>query len=374
METEHQLFANLKIIFDNEIKDMTENEFRPKIYAISLIKRGPIKYQMPENKICLDNSYIIDYKNFELLFALYQKLTLTSLKIKFVEFLKNHIITNIENISIHNSSMETNTAGLAVYFLIRIKRTDIVKESIIKRIENEKGLSYIYLILKMALTYDYSKLDETDLNNIELAITYSKKKLTFKLRSSYDGIVYDNNINYEKKVIKELIHEIRLLWLEKNLSENINYEINQDKERLQEIVKDYGFDKNINEALNKIDEALYAPNNDEFDYQKNISSLKAVFDKFTEPIYKEIVKSCKETPKKKHEKEHDTEMKHRFIGEKLNFSEGENKTMTGINKMLNEEKHGLITNKEKLRLTKNMTIEFLLMMLTKYQNFKSKSN
>lgn len=367
MFSEKQLIERIKIIFNKEEKDMRYNDLQPVIRinrhsdSNNLCGSAPIesigRSPPPRDKINLDvpNTYLV-YENFELLNQLYSRISSNkNQKTLFLICVSEHIIS--DKISLNNfddmpSSYNACTAGLAFYFLFRIKGLSILQNIMQKRAIEQISLDIIYKIIQMILIYEHYLITEEDIEYFE------------DIRSNlvHYAVDLDKPMMHN---IYDLINDLKVYRLKKELSDDINYEINKDKEKVHKYILDYGFDGNAAEALNKIDNSYYDSSENSFDLRNNISLLKEVFDSVTKSVLEKLKQVTGRNPIKKNQNEHDTEMKHRFICKELSFTEGERKSMSSINKMLNEEKHSLMSKKEKFRITKNFTIEFLLLLFSK---------
>lgn len=274
-----------------------------------------------------------------------------SLKSHFIQILTNKIEKE-EPIKHHYIIYDLT--DLAFITLIYINNVDIALDSLIKR-NNELVINSHLKFLEGFIHNHYHYMNENQLKRLRKFI-------------SETDINVGSPSMWAQKIIKMID---KILFKNLNLQlEGIDFEFNLDKKKVQDMISKYGFNKKVSEALDKIDKEYYKVSEDAFDLRNNISLLKEVFDDFMSSISSELIKITGKKPEKKHEKEHDTEMKHRYIGENLMFSEGETRTMGALNQMLNEEKHSLISKKEKSRITKNFTIEFILLTLTKFQKIK----
>ncbi len=329
---------------------------------------GPTEY----DKICLDvpNTHLI-YDNLDLLIKLYSKISSNpNLKKLFLD----QVTSNIEN-NIYferQTGLRFNIAGLAVFFLFRINKLDILEKAIEKRKKNKllsDNIDSILVVIKDILIYEHYKLNEENIillkkivdNLITIMLGHSRR---FFMREDYDS-----RINETIEGMDNLFNDLEVHRLKIELSDNLNYEINQDKEIVQKYILEYKIDETASLALNKIDQSYYDISEESFDLRNSISLLKEVFDKVTKSIMDDLIQFTGEKPTKI-SNEHPTETKHRFIEEKLIFNEGEKRMMGAVNQMLNEEKHSFMSKKEKFRITRNVTIEFLLLLFSKLDKFK----
>jgi len=359
----NELRDKLETIYEKEKRDIFSNYSKPNMLIRTKLKTNHLissEYYTDIEKNVPD--IYVEYENLDLLLKLYSKISANyKLKNFFINWITKYSI-DYEN----NEPLEDNkiTASLTFYFLFKIKRLNIAKEKIKFRYDKKYPANMLYYAIQNILRYEHHLISEIDIKYLEEIIDN-----LYNFRSTI--IVTDKEIrnNQQTKTIRDLFNNLKIYRLKKELNEDINYEINQDKERIQKIIRNFGFDENISEALNKIEEAYFYSSENGFDIRNNISLLKEIFDKVIFSILNKLEKVTNEKPTKKNEKEHPSETKHKFICDKLLFSEGERKTLSSINKILNEEKHSLISKKEKFRITRNFTIELLLLMLSKLDNF-----
>jgi len=357
MLSKEQLIVRIETIFDKEKKDQRNNNFQPEIYLG--IHHGPktMSRALPEGEINKDvpNTYLI-YENLELLIKLYLKISSNK------ELKKSFICKVLTYFELYNTIIcgfnKKTVADLAFYFLFKIRRLDLAEKVVVSGTNNT--LDDIYKTIQRLLIYEHYLMTEEDLKIIKRIINAI---LIFKPKN-VGRFEYSRQIDM-KRFMEDLINDLDVYRLKKELSDDFNYQINQDKEKVQKLILDYGFDSNAAKALSEIDESYYDYSEENFNLRNNISLLKEIFDNITDSVLEKLKLITDKKPVKKNDKEGPTERKHRFICEELLFTEGEKKTMSSINKMLNEEKHSLISKKEKFRITRNFTIEFLLLLFSK---------
>lgn len=97
--------------------------------------------------------------------------------------------------------------------------------------------------------------------------------------------------------IEDKIYKIKEKRLSSFLKEGINYEINQDQKQLQNFISEFGFNKELNEAISKINEMLYNAK-DPFDFKSCIDLIRTLFEKLCISIALEIEKKKKIPPPK----------------------------------------------------------------------------
>ncbi len=205
----------------------------------------------------------------------------------------------------------------------------------------ENSFSNLLGILKNIIKYEHAYLSEEELEKIKNALGDENE---FQLH--------------------DRINSAQL----KNLStqlENTNQEINEDKEVLKSQFKKYNFPDDLTETLDKIDQKFNTAS-DNFDYKGCMDLLRS----FTERFYQIIAKSINpESGSKMDEK--DSEKIAKFFKETNIISDDQGKILISLRHFLsNQGSHKLKSLPEDARLSKNMTIEFCLYILRKYQDIK----
>ncbi|MFK7780035.1 MAG: hypothetical protein QM490_02710 [Candidatus Gracilibacteria bacterium] len=172
----------------------------------------------------------------------------------------------------------------------------------------------------------------------------------------------------KKKIINHKFNE-----LSNNLT-GINIEINKDKEEVKEIINHFGFDNKYNEFLTTLDKHFYSENKDNIE----MAGLIGTFRQFNNDIIIDIAlevatnEGLSDIPKLENSKS--TSKIGRagdYLKEKFNLSKNEDKFLEYFTKILHEEGgHAFLSSIEYFRLTKNITIEIILLLLYKLKDFK----
>lgn len=359
----YNVSLNVRTIFDREAYDMSENHFSPKYYCDKKQgRKGIVSGAEISESICDDvpNNFII-YPNLDIL-------------LKFANLYPNESVEKKEIIGLCITILASDTrhlksghrykkctvAGLALYFLIKISKVESAMIAVMQRVKKKLPLDTIIQTINTILEYEYYTLTSRDLIQIEELLQFVKSKYSWEF--------------YGKELEKgiKFINQIKYKTIETNLEYNSNPQIDEDKQEVVEFVNKYGFDKNVEEAFKKIDE-LELKVSDKFDYRNAITLLKEIVDNITEKTIKDIQYISGEAPEKKSEKEDMKQAKFRFMYEKLEFSEGLKRIFSGLNKSLNEVKHSFISDRKLFRLTKNMTIELLVILFTKFESYKNQT-
>jgi len=173
-----------------------------------------------------------------------------------------------------------------------------------------------------------------------------------------------------QSILKQInqINQIRYDKLVTELTEETNlFQITDDRGKVKEKIKEFGFSPTLNKALNKVEDYYWNTGSDEFDYSSAIKLLR----QFHEKLIKEICSKIKE----KTNDDYPTDMKtlianlRKYMKEHLQLKK-ENKLINGLVDLINNKgPHALTSEKEYFRLTKNMTIEVALLLLSKLERF-----
>jgi len=168
--------------------------------------------------------------------------------------------------------------------------------------------------------------------------------------------------------IKNRIFEIEKYRLSLSLKkEGINYEINQDKKQLQDIIKEFGFDERLNEAVMKIDAMLYNAK-DPFDFKLCIDLIRSFLEKLCFSIVSKIGKQKQDLPLGSSV---DTMRNARnyFRNSKINFlTQKEDELLEKLYAFISDPDngaHALQSEKEYARISRNFVIELGLFLVEK---------
>jgi len=150
--------------------------------------------------------------------------------------------------------------------------------------------------------------------------------------------------------------------LSSRLEGGIDLEINLDQETLTKEFKRFGFTKDLEETLEKIDNKLMVAE-DGFDYKNCMDLIRS----FTERLYEQIANSLQiKSWKKGDEKESSRVIKH--FKEVGLISEDQANLLVSIRHFLsNEASHRLKSQREAARLSRNITIEFSLYLIRRLE-------
>lgn len=277
----------------------------------------------PSNKLLFS-------KKAELLLKLYSSLNSTQ-KTEFQNLLLSHL------------SIISEFVIIAYLPFFVLHRTGKIVEAI-KKVKTEIGESNIGYnnaleILSKILNYEWDVISEADLNDI---------------KEIFKGT--DNNS------ILDRINSIEIKLLEYELQE-VNQEVNEDKETLVKEFNRFGFPKDLAETLDKIDQKLKSAA-DDFDFKGCMDLIRS----FTERFYESIASSLGGNGKVDGK---DSEQVAKFFQKYDLISEEQGKILTSLRHFLsNWGSHRLKSKPEDARLSRNMAIEFSLYITRRLEEVK----
>jgi hypothetical protein len=325
---ESELRNSLEIVFEKEKQDQWDGH---PTFIVSNIK----------------GKYNINYPHAETLIQLYLPVrTNQRQKALLVEALKKEV-KDSEILFWTKFKTYVGTAPLCFYTLVKIGYVTEAIASLKKRKEGCEGLFHLILqILPMNF------FDTTQLKDI-----LSKAKQN-------DNTEFWGSPTNAAELIKKIVN-LRYEIFSKKIRE-INVEINQDKKIVNEKITYLGFDPSYNELLNGIDGFLDT-DTEKFINAGMISNLR----NFTADLLKDIAHKIAE---KEHEKiivnKSLSEMGNirKYLKKKLNLSDKENKFVDSFVDILHAEGgHSFMSEKEYFRLARNIAIEIVLFILSKYE-------
>lgn len=269
-------------------------------------------------------------KKADLLLKLYSSLDSTQ-KTEFQNLLLSHLSVTSEFVII---------AYLPFFVLHRTgKIVEAIKKVKTEIRENNIGYNNALEMLSKILNYEWNVIPETGLDDI---------KEIFKGTNIYS--------------ILDRINSIEIKLLEYELQE-VNQEVNEDKETLVKEFDRFGFPKDLTETLNKIDQKLKSAT-DDFDFKSCMDLIRS----FTERFYESIASSLGNGEKIDGK---DSEQVAKFFQKHDLISEEQGKILTSLRHFLsNWGSHRLKSKSEDARLSKNMAIEFSLYITRRLEEVK----
>ena len=290
----------------------------------------------------------LDYETLDVMLMLYDNIRLNE---------ENQELF-IEKISSYIGKGEMGTS-LSIEILIKIGKIDNVI-TLLLNATNKKVLMQFYecvSIIDKLLYFEYYLFSVDDLKNLKVIF---KKYYNVIVHEAYSAV----------PPIQKVIDRITLLLYEhtkKVLGLKTNFEINYDREKVKEKINEFNFDPNLAIALDEIDEYYHRKALNEFEYSMAIAPLREFFNTLIENICKKIYEKTKE----KYPTSENTKIANLRVYMKTHLElQKEHQLINKLIDMINYTgSHSLISEREYFRLTKNVSIEMALLLLTKLNRF-----
>lgn len=259
------------------------------------------------------------------------------------------------------------------YYGLNYDLSDLALATLFSLNEINEGIDTLYVrALKGFWVYGCLKFINEFLRHNHHLINKEQLK---KLRAT----ILDQSLTHKFQVEPVLFYEVkrqidRLLYMDLNRRyDGINFEINQDKEKVIEKIEYYKFGKDIVNALIEIDKFLFSE-------EKTVSSgmnnnlrnvmatmITRISDKIREVTKEEIPKNNPNKPDKK-----EMGLRRDYIKKHLKLTEEDDDFVDAFVDVLHEEGgHSFMSEKEYFRLSRNITITFLYFLLSKLDKFLS---
>ena len=273
----------------------------------------------------------------------------TSLKSEFIKFLKN----KIENEKpVFDSGTMWDLSDLAFMTLTYLNEIDAGMDSLF--IRSKKGINTFGYIafLQRFIHNNYHLLSEKQHKRIRKFVTETNFSsgwpydVTQEIKTMIDKVLFDN--------------------LNKSL-EGINFEINQDQQKVKEKIQYFGLDKDIVKALNQIDEFIYSDTSNVISAGMigNFREMHAILIK---GINTKIKEKTKEDMRKAKQGESEMKPQREYLLKQLKLSSSEDDFIDSFINLLHQEGgHSFMSEKEYFRLARNIFIEEAYFLLTKLE-------
>lgn len=273
------------------------------------------------------------------------------------EFLKL-LITAVENspdfeIDMHGSRQDiyASKSSLCFYTLIKL---GFVNEAFIA-LENrskQQVSGSLFSLMIYVLNEDYAYFD---LKEISRLIEITKKLIS---GGRYYADRYKENA---LSILRTSAYEIA-----KKSIKGVNIEINRDKKEVESIIKYLEFDDKYNKLLNDIDSFI----NTESEVLSSgmISNLRSFMEDLLTDLAKRIA-SLEDAEIPKYEGLGEMGCIRRYLKIKLELSDNDNNLINKYIDVLHSEGgHSFVSNKDYFRLARNIGIEIVLLLLSKYKS------
>lgn len=382
---EAEILDQLSILLDAETTEQRQRMSNYQYQRVQKMVRPDFTGAGPQEVLHVDNlpfptiltivstdNIRLKYDNLETITKIFNSLKdLPDSQIKCVVFL-------LEKISTMPSAIR-----LIVHFLIKSGNLDLLLDTVYgetKRRLDYAPIQYIVPTLTEMIYYEYTLFNYRQFKKIKdiysLIIEHDKY-----LKSGKAGLMGPLLIKFDPGRIKQIIFLMDLinLLLIKHIRSIYQlypaFEIVQDKERLKQRILDFSFEPILNETLDKIDDYYWNTPSDKFVYRHGLSLLRQFLETLIDSISTKIFNKTNEPiPTEKETKRKSKIGNQRlYIMKHLQLSKDVDKILDSVVDICNDEgAHAFITDKEFLRLTKNIVIEISLMILTKLNDFLSK--
>lgn len=167
------------------------------------------------------------------------------------------------------------------------------------------------------------------------------------------------------KGLVEQCRKARFLYLEGELEEGLNLEINQDKDTVVNYLQRFGFSNPLIESLNEA-ERLYRGQATAFDLKNSMGHLRSFMEELHEQAIPEVctIRKISKPPINQWSAQLS------FLCENGILSKQERLLVSGLWALISDEAvHPLMAGREYARLARNMVIEYAFLFLTKLEKF-----
>jgi hypothetical protein len=329
---EQSLISRINIIYENELLDLQENR-----YTIHMDSQGLPHYKAYESMLKLYS--IIEYD--------------TRLREAYIKYLDDDLLKSVEkDINILKLKF-ASTSRLSFFLLIKLDRIEDALETLDGRAMLKDGFLLIITEIGMFLKHFGFRFTIDQLVTLEKVINNHPNRADIASNGIIEKIK-DQAISIIKKLQYEQVDE------ELN---GVNLEINSDKERVTHWFDKFGFKSELGGFLNNLDRFLNS--SDQNIASGMISNFRVFMEDFVEALAKRIAGNEK-IPRNKDETP--VGSYRRYLQQKLELTDDDNGLIKAFVKILHEEGgHSMVSEKEHLRLTRNIGIEIVLFLLTRYK-------
>jgi len=307
----------------------------------------------------LNKKYSIVYENSQALIDIYSNLTIAQEKNYFIQLLLDEIVRNQETYLKESDRwgrtekiIVYGASSLCFYTLLQLGFVDECINAYNLRIQQMNCLLLLSLLVDV-FKEDYTYFNIEQLNSLTayFYILDQSDAYTQELKNKLALYIAENGFNILQNEIK-----------------GVNIEINRDKEKLIEQINYFGLDKSYELFLNEIDDYINTNNG------LVASGMISNFRSFWEKIIIDLAKKLSKIISIEITKVTDSLVgnSRNFLRQYLDLSDSENSLIGKYVEILNAEGgHAFISNTQYFRLTKNIGIEILLLLVSKISETKS---
>lgn len=331
---EAELKSSIEIILRKEIDDLTNRRIPWRIKEENDIKS-------------------LNYKNSEALINIFSNIQNNEpLKNKFISLLTENIIESGESDVMYLSpTICIGSYSVSFYTLLRLGFVD----EAITSLEQRKEKAWLIIIFFRSLFQeDYNYLNNSQLGSLLPIID----------KNDIRGNSSLNDLREIKARVISFIVNNRFEILNKEIK-GINIEINQDKKSVSEKIRALDFGEKYNEALDEIDKYLNTDTSNVLN-----SGMINILRVFMHDMVMDIAGNISSKKGEEIPKTAETPIgnSRNYIRQELKLSENEHKFINNFIGILHSEGgHAFTSNKEYFRLARNIAIEIILLLLSKYE-------
>jgi hypothetical protein len=301
----------------------------------------------------MEGNGVIVYEHSDTLMTLFSTIqTDSELKEVFIAMLETGV-QNAIDIEIRIADINTNASimSLCFYTLVRLGFTERALDALEKR-KDEAG--DIFYLISIIMQEDFIFFNDKEIFRL-LTIIRELPSSTWNPRPRADSL---------KQYLISILNKSSYDIIKRKLK-GVNIEINQDKNKVGEMLTSFGLDPKYDKLLGVIDQFIYSDN--EIITAGMIGNLRSFMENlFTDLAKKIAISENEEIPKYEGLKEMGCIRK--YLKTKLELSDNDHRFINAFICILHSEGgHSFISNKEYFRLTKNIGIEIVLLLLYKFE-------
>lgn len=342
---------NIDIIIANELKSKTVQWFpRDKSKIFDLVLQGkPLEDLDEEN-----SNYVFKSKNFELLKSLLGRLK----TLQEIDYFYSHLKTYLLNKKFDYS--------LIIIFLMKtdgiqptLKYLEIeVKKIILDYPFHEFLQSLIFMII-----HEHYVITDEEVKDLKIFVDLIESKLKTKTSDLIFPLLKNNLID-KIGILKSQLSAIEYNRLSQDLLTGINFEVNRDKEEVFHYLEKFGFSNELIKSIEYVENAYQSAKSD-FDYKTCTDHLRSFTSVLINETAVSIAKYFKEPLPDKNF--------HIYLKSKKFFASNKESDLFQAfrNYLSSDSVHRLSGEKEMARISKNICVEFALMMTQRLEGFIS---
>lgn len=317
-------------------------------------KRGGWTYHVEE----IGGKNALNYEHSDTLIDIYSNISSQDQQVQaFISLLQN-VIINQEEFRRVRQVAEYYASGCSLCFftLVRLGFIDKALDALGKRAEKGKCTGDIFTLIALMVGEDLTYFDLNQLAKLTEII----KNLTVH---GSDGI-------WRRAAMEQstLLTKIRSVTYEvaKKSIRGVNIEINRDKEEVVSYISHFEFDDKYNKLLSEIDKYIYTES--EIISSGMIGNLRSFMEDLLTDLAKKIA-IHEEGDIPQYEGLGAMGCVRKYLKDNLELSDNDNSFINAYISVLHSEGgHSFVSNKDYFRLARNIGIEIVLLLLSKFKS------